>query len=59
DDFSIDQSMLNTVLSQPFLSLFNAAITVKSTVYEDKEKVTGKCVFVGSKTEMALLNFAK
>ncbi|KAG1890626.1 uncharacterized protein F5891DRAFT_896651, partial [Suillus fuscotomentosus] len=52
-------SMLNTVLSRPLLSLFNAAIAVNSTAYEDEEKETGKRVFVGSKTETALLNFAK
>jgi Ca2+-transporting ATPase len=59
DDFSIDQSMLNTVLSRPLLSLFNAAIAVNSSAFEDEEKETGKRVFVGSKTETALLNFAK
>ncbi|KAG2744467.1 hypothetical protein P692DRAFT_20745512, partial [Suillus brevipes Sb2] len=52
-------SMLNTVLSRPLLSLFNAAIAVNFTAYEDEEKETGKRVFVGSKTETALLNFAK
>ncbi|KAG1872060.1 Ca-transporting ATPase [Suillus tomentosus] len=59
DDFSIDQSMLNTVLSRPLLSLFNAAIAVNSTAFEDVEKESGERVFVGSKTETALLNFAK
>ncbi|KAG2737482.1 calcium ATPase [Suillus brevipes Sb2] len=44
---------------RPLLSLFNAAIAVNSTAYEDEEKETGKRVFVGSKTETALLNFAK
>ncbi|KIK39953.1 hypothetical protein CY34DRAFT_68889, partial [Suillus luteus UH-Slu-Lm8-n1] len=42
DDFSIDQSMLNTVLSWPLLLLFNAAIAVSSTAFEDEEKETGK-----------------
>ncbi|KAG1781576.1 Ca-transporting ATPase [Suillus placidus] len=59
DDFSIDQSTLNTVLSQPLLSLFNAAIAVNSTAFEDVEKESGERVFVGSKTETALLTFAK
>ncbi|KAG2036848.1 hypothetical protein BDR03DRAFT_1052346 [Suillus americanus] len=59
DDFSIDQSMLNTVLSRPLLSLFNAAIAVNSTAFEDVEKESGERVFVGSKTETALLTFAK
>ncbi|KAG2147638.1 hypothetical protein DEU56DRAFT_730809 [Suillus clintonianus] len=59
DDFSIDQSTLNTVLSRPLLDLFNEAIAVNSTAFEDEEKETGERVFVGSKTETALLNFAK
>ncbi|KAG2361782.1 hypothetical protein BDR07DRAFT_1485475 [Suillus spraguei] len=59
DDFSIDQSMLNTVLSPPLRSLFNAAIAVNSTAFEDVEKESGERVFVGSKTETALLSFAK
>ncbi|KAG2341321.1 calcium-translocating P-type ATPase [Suillus weaverae] len=59
DDFSIDQSTLNTVLSQPLLSLFNETIAVNSTAFEDVEKESGERVFVGSKTETALLNFAK
>ncbi|KAG1821813.1 Ca-transporting ATPase [Suillus subaureus] len=59
DDFSIDQSMLSTVLSRPLISLFNAAIAVNSTAFEDVEKETGERIFVGSKTETALLIFAK
>jgi Ca2+-transporting ATPase len=59
DDFSIDQSMLNTVLSRPLASLFNAAIALNSTAFEDVEKESGERVFVGSKTETALLIFAK
>ncbi|KAG2157932.1 Ca-transporting ATPase [Suillus bovinus] len=59
DDFSIDQSMLSTVLSRPLLSLFNAAIAVNSTAFEDVEKESGQRLFMGSKTETALLTFAK
>jgi Ca2+-transporting ATPase len=59
DDFSIDQSMLNTILSRPLASLFNAAIALNSTAFEDVEKESGERVFVGSKTETALLIFAK
>jgi Ca2+-transporting ATPase len=58
-DFSIDQSQLNTVLSPYLLTLCNKAIAVNSTAFEDNEKDTGERMFVGSKTETALLNFAK
>jgi Ca2+-transporting ATPase len=58
-DFSIDQSKLNTVLSPSLLTLCNEAIAVNSTAFEDDEKGTGERIFVGSKTETALLNFAK
>ncbi|KAG2358055.1 HAD-like domain-containing protein [Suillus spraguei] len=51
--------MLNTILSPSLRSLFNVAIAVNSTAFEDVEKESGECVFVGSKTETALLNFAK
>jgi len=59
NDFSIDQSNLNTILSPSLRSLCNEAITVNSTAFEDAEQDTGKLVFVGNKTETALLNFAK
>lgn len=59
NDFSIDQSKLNTVLSLPLRTLCNEAIAVNSTAFEDVEQETGERVFVGSKTEAALLNFAK
>ncbi|KAI6009320.1 Ca-transporting ATPase [Pisolithus marmoratus] len=58
-DFSIDQSHLNTVLSPQLRKLFNTAIAVNSTAFEDKDWESGKTVFVGSKTETALLSFAK
>ena len=59
DDFSIDQSELNTILSVPLRTLFNEAIAVNSTAFEDEDSDTGKREFVGSKTETALLRFAK
>ncbi|KAG2065094.1 calcium ATPase [Suillus decipiens] len=59
DDFSIDQSILNTVLTPSLRSLFNVAIAVNTTAFEDVEKESGERVFVGNKTETALLNFAK
>lgn len=59
DDFSVDQSNLNTVLSPQLQGLFNEAIAVNSTAFEDADPETGKTIFVGSKTETALLKFAK
>ncbi|KAG6888833.1 hypothetical protein C0995_005708 [Termitomyces sp. Mi166 len=59
DDFSIDQFQLNDVLSPALCELFNEAIAINSTAFEDKDLKTGELVFVGSKTETALLQFAK
>ena len=58
-DFSIDQSNLNTVLSPALRKLFNEAIAINSTAFEDENPETGVIEFVGSKTETALLKFAK
>ncbi|KAH9023999.1 calcium-translocating P-type ATPase [Lactarius deliciosus] len=52
-----DLANLNTVLSHPLKDLFNAAIN--STAFEDVDPESGAPVFVGSKTEIALLEFAK
>ncbi|KAI0342676.1 calcium-translocating P-type ATPase [Trametopsis cervina] len=59
EDFSIDQSELNGVLTEPLRKLFNAAIAINSTAFEDHDPESGELVFVGSKTETALLKFAK
>jgi Ca2+-transporting ATPase len=59
DDFSIDQAELNRVLPSPLQSLFNEAIAINSTAFEDKDPTTEQQVFVGSKTEVALLSLAK
>ena len=59
EDFSIDQSNLNTVLSPALRKLFNEAIAINSTAFEDENPETGVIEFVGSKTETALLKFAK
>ncbi|KAI0925597.1 hypothetical protein AcV5_008291 [Taiwanofungus camphoratus] len=59
EDFSIDQNQLNDVLSGPARDLFNSAIAVNSTAFEDTDAESGERVFVGSKTETALLKFAK
>ncbi|KAJ2988654.1 hypothetical protein NUW54_g9048 [Trametes sanguinea] len=58
-DFSIDQEQLNETLSPALQDLFNKAIAINSTAFEDADPDTGKRVFVGSKTETALLKFAK
>ena len=59
NDFSIDQSQLNSILSGPLRKLFNEAIAVNSTAFEDIDAESGRREFVGSKTETALLRFAK
>ena len=59
DDFAIDQSELNTVLSPALRKCFNEAVCVNSTAFEDTDEKSGERVFVGSKTETALLKFAK
>jgi P-type Ca2+ transporter type 2C len=58
-DFSIDQSELNNVLSDSFKNLLTASIAINSTAFEDVNSDTGVVSFVGSKTETALLKFAK
>ncbi|KAG5354130.1 hypothetical protein C0989_007491 [Termitomyces sp. Mn162] len=59
DDFSIDQAELNNALPPALRELFNEAIAVNSTAFEDHDTKTGQLMFVGSKTETALLQFAK
>ncbi|KAJ7494644.1 Ca-transporting ATPase [Mycena galericulata] len=58
-DFSLDQSQLNTALSPQLRELFNEAIAVNSTAFQDTDDETGELTFVGSKTETALLQFAQ
>ncbi|KAJ7349180.1 hypothetical protein DFH08DRAFT_697693 [Mycena albidolilacea] len=59
NDFSLDLSQLNTALSPQLRELFNEAIAVNSTAFQDKSPETGELIFVGSKTETALLQFAQ
>ncbi|KAF4571338.1 hypothetical protein EYR36_008667 [Pleurotus pulmonarius] len=59
NDFSIDQEHLNKVLSPQVRDVFNAAIAINSTAFENVDAETGEKVFIGSKTETALLQFAK
>ena len=58
-DFIIDLADLNTVLPPPLKDLFNAAIAINSTAFEDIGSGGGVPVFIGNKTESALLGFAK
>lgn len=58
-DFSVDQSDLSELLGPALCDLFNSAIAINSTAFEDPDPDTKELVFVGSKTETALLKFAK
>jgi Ca2+-transporting ATPase len=58
DDFSFDMSEFNQVASPELQTLLNEAICICSTAFEDKNE-KGELEFVGSKTETALLRFAK
>ncbi|CAE6429378.1 unnamed protein product [Rhizoctonia solani] len=59
DDFPLEMAELNQVVNEPLRSLFNEALAINSTAFEDKNPETGELEFVGSKTETALLRFAK
>ncbi|KDQ14940.1 hypothetical protein BOTBODRAFT_109588 [Botryobasidium botryosum FD-172 SS1] len=59
DDFAVDMEGLNDYMSEPLQRVFNESIAVNSTAFEDKEPDSDNIVFVGSKTESALLRFAK
>jgi len=48
-----------TVLSSSLRLLCKEAIVVHTITFEDVEQNTGEFVVIGSKTETALLNFAK
>ena len=58
-DFSIDQADFIQILSLQLRQLFNAAIAVNLTAFEDADPETSKVVFIGNKSETALLKFAK
>ena len=55
----VDLADLNPVLPHPVKDLFNAAIAINSTAFEDVDPECGACVFIGDRTESALLEFAK
>ncbi|KAI0303590.1 hypothetical protein B0F90DRAFT_1301070 [Multifurca ochricompacta] len=58
-DFVIDLAMPDAVLSPQLMALFNEAIAINSTAFEDLDPETDTTTFIGSKTETALLEFAK
>ncbi|KAG6369845.1 Ca-transporting ATPase [Boletus reticuloceps] len=58
-DFSVNQSQIDTVLSPQLRKLFNAAVAINTTAFEDVDPATHQKIFIGSKTEGALLNFVK
>ena len=58
-EFDLDLANLNFVLPSPLKNLFNAAIAVNTTAFEDVNPESGAPEFFGSKTESALLGFAK
>ena len=55
----VDLANLNEVLLHPVKDLFNEAIAINSTAFEDMDPESGAPVFIGSKIESALLGFAK
>ena len=57
-DFSIDITSINDSLTPALKELLNESIAVNSTAFEGKDE-HGQVGFVGSKTESALLSFAK
>ncbi|KAN0132469.1 calcium-translocating P-type ATPase [Lactarius tabidus] len=58
-NFDIDLANLDTALPHPVKDLLIAAITIKSMAFEDVDPKSGAPVFIGDKTESALLEFAK
>jgi P-type Ca2+ transporter type 2C len=58
-DFAVDILNLNSTLTPQLVELVNASIAINSTAFEDVDSESGATVFIGSKTETALLKFAK
>lgn len=59
NDFAVDLSNLNEALTPQLAELFNGSIAINSTAFEGVHSETGATVFIGNKTETALLSFAK
>jgi Ca2+-transporting ATPase len=58
-DFDVYLANLNTVLPHPLKVLFNSAIAINSTVFEDVDDKSGVPVFIGNKTKLTWLGFAR
>jgi Ca2+-transporting ATPase len=56
---TVDLASLNAVIPRPLKDLFNTAIAIDSTAFEDVDPESRAPVFIGNKTESALLGFAK
>lgn len=58
-NFAVELSYLDPSLPPKLVELFNASIAVNSTACESVDPKSGTSVFLGNKTETALLKFAK
>ena len=58
-DFSTDMTEINNHISPVVRELLNQSIAINSTAFEGTDEHGGEGGFVGSKTETALLSFAK
>jgi P-type Ca2+ transporter type 2C len=58
-DFAVDILNLNSTLTPQLVELLSASIAINSTAFEDVDSDSGATVFIGSKTETALLKFAQ
>jgi len=59
DDSPLEQGDINATLSPQLKRLLNQSIAINSTAFEDVDPETKVPAFVGSQTEIALLQFAK
>lgn len=59
DRLAVELRHLNDVIPAPLCSLLTDSIALNSTAFEDADATTGSPVFVGSKTETALLTMAR
>src|SRR5712691_5869360 len=55
----VDILNLNLTLTPQLVELLNASISINSITFEDIDSESGAMEFIGSKTETALLKFAK
>jgi Ca2+-transporting ATPase len=58
-DFAIDTTEINSIISPALQKVISDSVSINSTAFEDRDEKTGKPIFVGSKTETALLKWAK